>query len=145
MQTIAETEMHHRRLPLEVPWAVYLFASGVLSLAERLISPEGRGVDRVLDLTILIVAGLGLFAAWIFSVRLAWQQSETHSPALLKTRMLLGCLAGPTLGLVIVTAVAWDVDGGQSLLLLPVLGLLLSLLTLPLMIIRMKKANRSSG
>ena len=145
MQTTAKTQKYHWRLAVEIPWLVYIVALGVLSLAERFATPEGHGADRVLDVTILLLGSFGTVAAWAASLRLAWQQFSTREPAPLRMRLLLGCFFGPSLGLVIVTAVAWDIDGGSFFIFLPVLGIILLLITLPLVIMRVRRVNRSQG
>ena len=137
----ARTRNHRSRLPVEAPWLIYLVAVAALSFAERLVTPEARGADLVLDKTILIVAGLGVFVAWAFSMKLA-RQSRTRYPALLTARLAVECFLGPPLGLVTVTAIAWDVDGGRALFVLPLIGFILPLITLPRMMTKLRRINR---
>lgn len=119
-------------------WLIYLALLSALAIGERLITPEGVGLDRIIDIAILIVTSVGALTLWILSVPYTERHIAARSYALPAIRILIACTAAPVVGACIATYVAHDIDGGFLLLFVPIFSSLFACIVLPMHIQKTK-------
>jgi len=124
------------KAPAEKIWIAYIVVLAALTLGESLVRPE-VGIDAWMDAAILIVALPGTVVASCLSAYLAFRRADRNASAGPGARVAIGWLLGPMLGFASILAInsmcQGDIDGGMLLFYQPILGILLTVLVLPVL------------
>lgn len=114
----------------ELTWMFWVLLLSGLAGIERVVGHERSALDNLVDNSILVVGLVGAVLLWALSFRIPMRNAA--DPGVMMLRIALTWLMAPVAGLVAVTVIADDVDGGL-LLLHPVwIGCLLAVVVMPL-------------
>ncbi|MEE2707869.1 MAG: hypothetical protein VX988_12520 [Planctomycetota bacterium] len=114
----------------ELTWLFWVLLLSGLAGIERVIGHERSALDNLVDNSILVVGLAGAMLLWVLSFRIPMRNAA--EPGMMLLRIALTWLMAPVAGLVAVTVIADDVDGGL-LLFHPVwIGCLLAFVVVPL-------------